>query len=112
MTGMVYLFLMSFPFIAPGVHLGIALTTRKASSSKSGCTLLTTFAPVILPSISTINVTITKEYLIIVIQDNTPLSANFCHFIGIMDVLCQIIHQGSLTAREHGHLLNRVRKDF
>ena len=51
---------LSFPSIEPGVHLGIALTTRKASSSKSGCTLLTTLASVILPSISTINVTITR----------------------------------------------------
>lgn len=43
-TGMVYFTATVTPFCRPGIHLGMALTTRSASASSNGSRLLATFA--------------------------------------------------------------------
>ena len=43
-TGMVYFTATVTPFCRPGIHLGMALTTRSASASSRGSRLLATFA--------------------------------------------------------------------
>ena len=59
-TGVVHLVRTGIPFSFAGVHFGIALTTRRASLSSDGSTLLITLTSDMEPSFSMILSTITR----------------------------------------------------
>ena len=59
-TGVVHLVRTGIPFSFAGVHFGIALTTRRASLSSDGSTLLLILTSDIEPSFSMIICTITR----------------------------------------------------
>ena len=73
MTGTVYFTRTAFPFCIPGCQLGIVLMTRTASPSKSGSTPRRTPTLEMLPSVFTMNCTVTR-----------PCVPFFCAFTGYL----------------------------